>query len=131
MVSADLSDVAYDKKEQVEQIVPWLVASEKLHAVFDCKGSGTGFIAITNKRLMYYDKAFLAKRKALTSVPFNKITEVATIDEGRGVFGIGTSSELVVKTGGGEHVSFEFRGGDKAQRAYMLIMTEVLQNEPA
>jgi hypothetical protein len=131
MVSADLSDVAYDKKEQVEQIVPWLVDSEKLHAVFDCKGSGTGFIAITNKRLMYYDKAFLAKRKALTSVPFNKITEVATIDEGRGVFGIGTSSELVVKTGGGEHVSFEFRGGDKAQRAYMLIMTEVLQNEPA
>ncbi len=131
MVSADLSTVAYDKKEQAEQIIPWLVGSEKLHAVFDCKGSGTGFIAITDKRLMYYNKAFLAKRKALSSVPFNKITEVATIDEGRGAFGIGTSSEIVVKTGGGEYVSFEFRGGDKAQRAYMLIMTEVLQNEPS
>ena len=131
MASMDLTDVAFDKREQAAQVLPWLVASEMLHAVFDCKGTGTGFVAITNKRLMYYDKAFLAKRRALTSVPFNKITEVATIDEGRGMFGIGTTSELVVKTGGGEHVSFEFRGGDKAQRAYMLIMTEVLQNEPA
>ena len=40
------------------------------------------------------------------------------------------TSELVVKIGS-EAFEFEFRGGDKAQRAYQLIMTELLQNEPS
>jgi hypothetical protein len=77
--------------------------------------------------LLYYDKAFLGKRKALTSVPFNKITAVSSVDEGRGLFG--ATSELVVKTGT-ESFEFEFRGGDKAQKAYGFIMYEMLQNEP-
>jgi hypothetical protein len=125
--SAGQSGVDYDKKDQLDQVTPWVLPSERLFAVFDCKGSGTGFVAVTNKRLMFYDKAFLGKRKALTSVPFNKITAVSSVDEGRGLFG--ATSELVVKTGS-EAFEFEFRGGDKAQRAYMLIMTELLQNEP-
>jgi len=120
--------VAYDKKDQYDQIVPWILAGEKLYVVLDCKGGGTGFVAVTNKRLMFYDKAFLGKRKALTSVPFNKITSVSSVDEGRGLFG--ATSELVVKTGS-EAFEFEFRGGDKAQKAYQLIMTEMLQNEPS
>ena len=92
------------------------------------KAAGQEFVAVTNKRLVFYDKAFLGKRKALTSVPFNKITAVSSVDEGRGLFG--ATSELVVKTGS-ESFEFEFRGGDKAQRAYSFIMYEVLQNEPA
>ena len=124
----DISQVVYDQKSQLDQIVPWLVWGERLHAVYDLKGSGTGFVAITNKRLMFYDKAFLGKRKALTSIPFNKITAVSSVDEGRGLFG--ATSELVLKTGS-EAYEFEFRGGDKAQRAYILIMTELLQNEPS
>jgi hypothetical protein len=116
-----------DQKSQFDQIYPWLMGGERLYAVYDCKGGGTGFVAITNKRLLYYDKAFLGKRKALTSVPFNKITAVSSVDEGRGLFG--ATSELVVKTGS-ESFEFEFRGGDKAQRAYAFIMYEMLQNEP-
>jgi Bacterial PH domain len=124
----DVSGAIYDQKSQYDQIVPWLVGGERLYAVFDLKGSGTGFIALTNKRLMFYDKAFVGKRKALTSVPFNKITSVSSVDEGRGLFG--ATSELVVKASS-EIFEFEFRGGDKAQRAYQLIMSEILQNEPA
>jgi hypothetical protein len=120
-------DAFYDLKDQLEQIEPWVLPNETLHAVFDCKGAGTGFVAITNKRLMFYDKAFARKRKALTSIPFNKITAVSSVDQGRGLFR--STSELVVKTGS-EEFEFEFRGGDKAQRAYQLIMTELLQNEP-
>lgn len=117
-------EVVFDKKDQYEQIIPWLLEGERLHAVFDCKGAGTGFVAITDKRLMFYDKAFMRKRKALTSVPFSKITAVGSIDEGRGLWG--ATSEIVVKTGT-EEFEFEFRGGDKAQRAYQLIMGELLK----
>ena len=123
----DVAGAVFDQKSQYDQVVPWLLGGEKLYAVYDCKGGGTGFVAVTNKRLLFYDKAFLGKRKALTSVPFNKITAVSSVDEGRGLFG--ATSELVVKTGS-ESFDFEFRGGDKAQNAYGFIMYEMLQNEP-
>jgi hypothetical protein len=123
----DVSNVEFDQKGQYDQIVPWLVGGERLYAVYDLKGAGTGFIAITNKRLMFYDKAFLGKRKALTSIPFNQITTVSSVDEGRGLFG--ATSQLVVMIGS-QAFEFEFRGGDKAQRAYAFIMSETLQNEP-
>ncbi len=118
-----MADVVYDKQDQLDQILPWVTDQETLYCVYDCKGSGTGFIAITDRRLMFYDKAFLRKKKALTSVPFSRITSVSTVDEGRGLFG--SSSELVVKSGIDEH-EFEFRGGEKAQSAYQYIMKHLL-----
>ena len=120
---ADLSQIDHDQKNQVEQILPWILDGEQLYAVYDCKGGGTGFVGITNKRLIFYDREFMRKRKALTSVPFNKVTSVSSVDEGRGLWG--STSSLVIKTGS-EEFEFEFRGGDKAQRAYKLIMTELL-----
>ena len=127
MTQTQSKEPMYDNKGQLDRITPYVLNGETLVAVYDCKGAGTGFVAITNKRLLFYDKAFLRKRKALTSVPFSKITAVSSVDEGRGLFG--STSELVIKTGSEEY-EFEFRGGEKAQRAYKLIMTEVLQHEP-
>ncbi|MBC8279566.1 MAG: PH domain-containing protein [Chloroflexi bacterium] len=118
-----MANVIFDKQDQLNQIEPWITEGESLYCVYDCKGSGTGFIAITDKRLMFYDKAFLKKKKALTSIPFSRITSVSTVDEGRGLFG--TTSELVVKSGVDEH-EFEFRGGEKAQEAYQIIMKHLL-----
>jgi len=123
-----MADVEYDQKGQYEQILPWILENERLYAVYDCKGAGTGFLGITNKRIVFYDKAFMRKRKALVSVPFSKITSVGSVDEGRGLWG--ATSELVIKTGS-EEFEFEFRGGDKAQRAYRFIMAELLQSEKA
>lgn len=119
----DIASAVFDQKSQYDQIVPWLLGGEKLYAVYDLKGSGTGFIAVTSKRLMFFDKAFVGKRKALTSIPFSKISAVSSVDEGRGLFG--ATSQLVVKTGS-EMFEFEFRGGDKAHRAYQFIMQGLL-----
>src|SRR3712207_3742883 len=111
VMAADVSQVEYDKKDQVESIQPWLLNGERLYAVFDLKGAGTGFVGITDRRLIFYDKDFGRKRKALTSVPYSKVTSVSSIDEG----GLSRStSELVVHAGSKEY-EFEFRGGDKAQ----------------
>lgn len=122
------SAVIYDQESQYKQILPWIIAGERLFAVYDCKGAGTGFVAITNKRLLFYDKAPLRKRKVLMSVPFTRISAVGSVDQGRGL--LGATSELIVKTGSEEY-EFEFRGGDKAQQAYRFIMEELLQEERA
>ena len=55
----------YDREDQYKQIAPMILPDETLFAVFDCKGAATGFVAITNKRLLFYDRVFLKKRKAL------------------------------------------------------------------
>ena len=44
------------------------------------KGAGTGFLGITNKRIIYYDKAFLKNKKALVSIPYDRIASVASED---------------------------------------------------
>lgn len=116
-------EVYFDKKEQLQKIESGLLQGEQVYAVFDMKGGGTGFLGVTNKRLVIYDKAFLRKMKAIVSIPLNRIQTLAAQDDsglftGRGFF---ASSVLVVTTSHGSH-EFEFRGADKAHHAHQLIL---------
>jgi len=45
-----------------------MVPGEALYAVYDCKGAGTGFIGITDRRIIFYDKRFMRKIKAKAKV---------------------------------------------------------------
>jgi hypothetical protein len=56
-------DMTVDKKDQLEKIEGVCLPNETIRAVFDLKGGGSGFIGLTNKRLIYYDKAFLKKNR--------------------------------------------------------------------
>ncbi|HEV8639445.1 MAG TPA: PH domain-containing protein [Chloroflexota bacterium] len=119
--------IAYDRLDQVEKVQAALLEGETLLAVFDMKGGGTGFLGITDKRLIVYDKAFLRKMKAIVSVPYSRIQTVAAEDEsglltGRGFF---SSSTVVVTTSHGE-LSFAFRGADKAHVAHDLIVRRLI-----
>ena len=53
------TDIMVDKKDQLEKIEGVCLPDEIIRAVFDLKGRGTGFLGITDKRIIYYDKAFL------------------------------------------------------------------------
>ena len=91
------------------------------------KGGGTGFIGITNKRVIVYDKTFLRKMKAIVSIPYSRINAIAAEDEsglftGRGFFG---SSKIVLHTSSGEY-EFEFRGADKAHLAHTMILSHMV-----
>lgn len=121
------ADVVFDKRDQLDQVLPFILPGERLYAVFDCRGRGTGFIALTDRRLVFYDKAFLGNRKALTSIPYRQISALSSVDEG----GILRSSSHLVVTASGQAYEFEFGGGEKAQRAYAIILGEILQSEPA
>lgn len=101
---------------------------EEIEAGFDMKSGGTGFIGITTKRLIVYDRPFLGKMKAVVSIPYSRINAIATDDEsglfmGRGFF---ASSKLVITTSHGDY-EFEFRGADKAHVAHDLILAHVLR----
>lgn len=111
----------FDNKGQWDRVVPYMIPGETLHAVFDCKGAGTGFVGISDQRIIFYDQGVVTKHKAMISIPFNHVIGVASIDDG---FWLKTS-EIHVMTAAGKF-EFEFRGADKAHWAYAFIMNQIL-----
>jgi hypothetical protein len=124
-----MADVIFDKKDQLQKIQQLLVAGETLYAVYDMKGGGTGFVGITDLRLIFMDQAFIRKKKAVVSVPYTKVTAVAAEDSGKFVLGSLLGSSTLVVRAGDQAWEFEFRSNDKAHNAYGLIMRNLLQTE--
>ena len=116
-----MADIKFDIKDQLDRIKPYMIQGETLKAVFDCKGGGTGFIGISDQRIVFYDQGFLTKKKSMVSIPYHQIIAIASADEGM----IFKTSELTIITGAGKF-AFEFRGSDKAHWAYNYIMSQVL-----
>ena len=122
-----MAEVVFDKRDQLDKIQAALLPDETVEAVFDMKGGGTGFVGITSKRVIVYDKAFLRRMKAIVSIPYSRITSLAAEDEsgrlsGRGFF---ASSRVLLTTSQGEY-EFEFRGADKAHLAHNLILSHMV-----
>ena len=121
-------DMYVDKKDQLEKIEAVCLPDELIRAVFDLKGRGTGFLGVTDKRIVYYDKEWLKNKKALVSIPFSRISAVASEDN-KGFFitkGFFVSDTLAITITGEGVKTFEFRCGDKAHRAHMIIMEHLL-----
>jgi len=111
----------YDVKNQYDRIVPYLIKGEDLKVVYDCKGAGTGFVGVTDRRVIFYDQGVLSKKKSMVSIPYHQIIAVASADEGM----IFQSSEITLITAAGKF-SFEFRGAEKAHWVYSYINTQIL-----
>lgn len=114
-----------DNKKQLERIQAYIIPGETLYAVFDCKGAGTGFVGITDQRVIFYDQGVVLKKKTMISIPYNRVIGVASVDEGGVVF---KTSEITLMTAAG-NFAFEFRGESKAHWAYKFIMDQIL-NQP-
>lgn len=111
----------FDKKDQWDRIARYVIEGETLHAVFDMKGGGTGFIGVTDQRIIFYDQSFLSKKKAMISIPYHQVIAVASADEGV----IFQTSEITLVTAAGKF-EFEFRGADKAHWVYRFVMGQIL-----
>jgi len=125
----EYTDIIVDKKEQLEKIEGFCLPDEIIRAVFDLKGRGTGFLGITDKRIIYYDKEFMRKKKAIVSLPHSRIASVASEDNA-GFFikkGFFVSDILTITPMGLEPKTFEFRGGEKAHAAHNIIMEYLLK----
>ena len=113
--------IVFDKADQMERIKQYLISGEVLHAVYDCKGAGTGFVGITDLRVIFYDQGVFSKKKSMISIPYYRVIGVASADDG--VFF--RTSEITILTAAG-NFSFEFRGADKAHWVYSHIIKKLL-----
>jgi hypothetical protein len=116
----------YDNKGQLDRITPYLLSGETLAAVYDCKGSGTGFIGITDRRVIFYDQGVVHKKRSMVSIPYHQVVAVASTDEGF----VLPSSEVILITAAGKF-SFEFRGAEKGHWVYRYIMNQILAQTQA
>lgn len=71
-----MADAVFDKKDQLDRIAALVMPQEVLYAVYDMKGGGTGFVGITDRRLLFMDESFVRKSKVLVSLPYSKLTAV-------------------------------------------------------
>ena len=113
----------YDNKSQYERVAAQLLAGEQLYVVFDLKGAGSGFLGVTDRRLIFVDQNFLDRKDAaLVSVPFSRISYVAVQTE-RHMLARDESSVTVAVTG--RTFEFEFRGVQKAHYVNGLILSRI------
>lgn len=122
MMDQTATTIAHDKPEQLRFVQEGLLEGEQLHAVFDCKGAGTGFIGLTDRRVILQDHSFVGKKIALVSLPFNRIASVAILTNKSVLGGFFSSGELLITTVGGSHHTAEFRGADKTKFAHDFIL---------
>ena len=120
-----VADVIFDKEDQLKRIQQYIIPRETLVAVYDCKGAGSGFVGITDQRIIFYDQAFFRKKKSMISIPYNRVIGISSSDEGTFL----KTSEIVLITAAG-NFSFEFRGADKAHRTYRYIINQIM-NQPS
>jgi hypothetical protein len=112
----------YDKPEQLSFVEQGLLAGERLVAVYDCKGVGSGFVGVTDRRVILEDRSFVGRRIAVISIPYSRIASVAMVSD-RSILGdfFGTSEVLIVTAGGTQHTA-EFRGPEKARHVHDMIL---------
>lgn len=117
----------YDRTEQLEQVQGGLLPGEVLYAVYDAKGTGTGYIALTDRRVIVADKSFVGRQVALVSLPYGRISSVAVVSNASFAGGFFSTSSIVVTSSGGVHHEIDFRGADKARHAHDFILSAILR----
>ena len=122
-----MSQIVHDRPEQLEQIRAGLLQGETVYAVYDCIGVGTGFVGITNMRIILQDKSFVGNKLAIVSVPYKNIRSVSMLSNKSMLGRFASSSSIGIDTGGSIREA-DFRGDDKAKHAHDLILWNMLQS---
>lgn len=121
-----MSPVPHDRPEQLQRITSGLLGAEQVLAVYDCSGVATGFVGLTNKRIILQDHGFGGRKAALTSVPYTQIRAVSLVSARSWSGSFFSSSTVAIDTGSRIHQA-EFRGADKAQAVHDQILTQILK----
>ena len=116
-----MAEPIFDKRDQLEQVEKGLLQGEDVLAVYDCTGTGTGFLGLTTHRIVFQDKSFVGKEAALTSVPYRQVRSVSVVSDKSWAGGFFSSSSIVIDVGGALHQA-DFRSDDKALHAHNVVL---------
>lgn len=120
------SEIVYDRKEQLEQVQSGLLQGETLLAVYDAVGAGTGFLGLTDRRVIVQDKSFVGRRVALTSIPYSKITSVSVVSNKSWAGSFFSSGSIAINVGT-QSYEVEFRGHEKSHHVHNMILHYISQ----
>jgi len=67
------ADIIVDKDDQLERVEDFCLPQETIRAVFDLKGGDADFIAVLDRRVIFYGKAFTHTKKAMVTIPYRQI----------------------------------------------------------
>jgi hypothetical protein len=115
----------FDKQDQYDRIRDGLLPGESVLSVYDRIGAGTGFVGLTDRRVILQDNSFVGKKVALTSVPYSRVQSVSFVSN-KSMLGKWSSSSEVAILVGGATDECEFRGHDKAQVVHDTILRHIL-----
>jgi hypothetical protein len=115
----------FDKQEQWDKVQSGLLDDERLFVVFDCTGAGTGFLGLTDRRVVLQDNSFVGKQAAVTSIPYRTVQAVSFVSD-KSMFGKFASSSTIAVTVGGSVREATFRGEDKAKYVHDTILRRIL-----
>jgi hypothetical protein len=121
---ATAATAAFDRRDQLEKVTAVLIHDEYVIAVYDCTGAGTGFLGLTNKRVVLLDKSFGGKT-AMTSIPYRNVQSVSFVADKSMLGRISSSSTIAVTTAAGVHEA-TFRGEDKAKHVHDTVLWGIL-----
>ena len=116
-----MAKTVYDRREQFKQIESGLLEGEQIIAVYDAIGAGTGFIGLTNRRVIIQDKSFVGKKVAITSIPYGKITSVSVVSN-KSWGGAFFSTDSIAIHVGTHTYEVDFRGGQKSHHVHNVIL---------
>ncbi len=111
----------FDKREQLQQIQSGLLEGESVIAVYDAVGMGTGFIGLTDRRVIIQDKSFVGKRFAITSIPYSKVTSVSVVSNKSWAGNFFSTGTIAIHVGTHTY-EVEFRGSQKTHHVHNVIL---------
>jgi hypothetical protein len=111
----------FDSREQHDQVASGLLAGETIIAVYDAVGVGTGFLGLTDRRVILQDKSFAGKRVAITSIPYSKVSAVSVVSNKSWAGSFFSSGTIAIQVG--QHTyEVEMRGTEKTHHAHNVIL---------
>jgi len=112
----------FDKQDQYDKITSGLMPGEQIFAVYDCVGAGTGFMGVTDKRLILQDNSFVGKKVAVTSIPYSRITSVSVVSDKSRMGRFFSTSSIAVTVSGAKVYEADFRGDEKAAHVHNVVL---------
>lgn len=130
------TQTAFDRQDQLQLIQSGVLSGEHLLAVYDEKGFGTGFVAVTDRRLLVQNPSFIhlgtgRKKVATISLPYSRIVEVGLLSD-RSVFGtFFSSAEVYVRRSAGDVHAAVLRSPDKAKYVHDVVLHYITETHKA